>query len=377
MVRSSLLIFTRYYVPGVKAGGPIRSIDNLSHYLERHLSLRIITGDRDYLDEKPYNGIKFNCWTGDKIKIYYLSKFSPIQTFYSLLKKHKSTVYLNSLFDPLFSIIPLLVSMYMGRRVVLAPRGELSESALNIKINKKSAYLKFFKTFGFHKKIIWHVTNELEKAQLQSVFGVVENIYVANNISLIAKKHIVEVEKKPHLDLFYLGRIAKIKNLKFALHVLSKLEMEVKYYLYGPVDDEDYWEECQHIIATLPSNVEVTFCGSIQRESLEQIINSHEFLFLPTKSENFGHSIAECLSNGVPVIISDQTPWRKLSDNNAGWDLPLREADQFANLISDLSKMNTKEYNMLRRSCLDFYATTNQLSMNKTYSTYLKMFTSC
>ena len=50
---------------------------------------------------------------------------------------------------------------------------------------------------------------------------------------------------------------------------------------------------------------------------------ANDLFFLPTRGENFGHVIAEALSVGTPVLISDQTPWRKLAAVGLGHDLPL------------------------------------------------------
>ena len=54
-----------------------------------------------------------------------------------------------------------------------------------------------------------------------------------------------------------------------------------------------------------------------------------DVFLLPTGGENFGHAIFEALSCGVPVLISDQTPWRGLEALKAGWDLPLARPEAF------------------------------------------------
>jgi glycosyltransferase involved in cell wall biosynthesis len=43
---------------------------------------------------------------------------------------------------------------------------------------------------------------------------------------------------------------------------------------------------------------------------------------LPSHSENFGLVIAEALTARVPVLTTDTTPWRSLSQHNAGWCVP-------------------------------------------------------
>ena len=66
-------------------------------------------------------------------------------------------------------------------------------------------------------------TNDFEKNQITSCFGEVKSIYIASNISLLPQAQLKSSVKKDYLDLFYLGRMARMKNLKFSLSVLSEL----------------------------------------------------------------------------------------------------------------------------------------------------------
>jgi glycosyltransferase involved in cell wall biosynthesis len=43
---------------------------------------------------------------------------------------------------------------------------------------------------------------------------------------------------------------------------------------------------------------------------------------LPSHNENFGLSIAEAMANGVPVVVTDTTPWRDLTRGQLGWCVP-------------------------------------------------------
>jgi glycosyltransferase involved in cell wall biosynthesis len=56
---------------------------------------------------------------------------------------------------------------------------------------------------------------------------------------------------------------------------------------------------------------------------------------LPTFGENFGHSIYEALAHGLPVMISDKTPWQNLEEKVAGWVFDLNEKMDFESALEE------------------------------------------
>ena len=57
-----VLTFCDYYLPGFKAGGPIRSISNLISRLDRDLRFSVVTRDRDQGDATSYDGVAVDEW---------------------------------------------------------------------------------------------------------------------------------------------------------------------------------------------------------------------------------------------------------------------------------------------------------------------------
>ncbi|NNE56159.1 MAG: hypothetical protein HKN32_09070, partial [Flavobacteriales bacterium] len=69
-----VLVFTDWYLPGYKAGGPIRSLSNLVYRLD--LDWSVVTSNRDHAAVEPYPNIEPNVWIhGTKgERVIYLDK---------------------------------------------------------------------------------------------------------------------------------------------------------------------------------------------------------------------------------------------------------------------------------------------------------------
>src|SRR5690349_14458937 len=62
MKRPRLLTFIDWYLPGYRAGGPVRALANLTEALGEEIEFLIITADRDLEDTAAYPGIKVDEW---------------------------------------------------------------------------------------------------------------------------------------------------------------------------------------------------------------------------------------------------------------------------------------------------------------------------
>jgi glycosyltransferase involved in cell wall biosynthesis len=187
---------------------------------------------------------------------------------------------------------------------------------------------------------VWlHATSAEEAEDMKATAACAGGCLVAPNIrALLAQPpHVAAADGV--VRLCFLGRISRVKNLDLALRSLARVRAPIVFDIYGPIEDALHWEECRALIAALPPHIAATAHGAIANGATPQMLARHDLLFLPSRSENFGHAIFEALCCGVPALIGDATPWRRLEAAHAGWDLPL-DAQAFARAIDAFAAMD-------------------------------------
>ena len=110
---------------------------------------------------------------------------------------------------------------------------------------------------------------------------------------------------------FFFSRIHKKKGILELLNSWAEIKPENWILkIYGPVSDIKYLKEIKNKIEllSLRENVKL-FEPVFDSEKKEQIFLNSDCFLLPSKSENFGMSIVEALSYGIPVLTTEGTPW--------------------------------------------------------------------
>jgi glycosyltransferase involved in cell wall biosynthesis len=350
--RRKVLVFIDWYEPGYKAGGPIRSAVNFVSHFKDQIDIYVFTSDRDLGDAEPYKGIEQDRWLlRDDYRVFYSSPSFRNWKNISLLIQDVSpdTLYLNSMFSRYFAIYPLLMKKkgLINGRIVLAPRGMLRSSALRHKAFKKTVFLQSMKHLGMMAPVRFHATDEQEMTDIAAVFGKEVEIMKTGNLPGGQKPFLTAPEKTPgSLSMFFVGRIHPIKNLHYLLECLQDCKSKIKLTIAAPMEDEEYWEKCAKLISELPSNIEMMVLNDVSHDKIEAfMVNNHIFV-LPTAGENFGHAIFEAFSAGRPALISDQTPWRELEKQHAGWDVALGDRSKFTRVIEEVASMGNEELNI-------------------------------
>lgn len=350
-----VLVFSAFYLPGYKGGGPIKTIKNLFDRVGSEISFDLITGDRDLGDSLPYASVDFDNWNrvGNASVLYVGNNVKGIRKiYYSIRSGGYDCIYLNSFFSVRFSFIPLLMAKFFGVKVILGPRGEFSEGAIAQKNKKKKFYIGVYKFFRLHRGIVFQASSSFELNDITRVLGSEADTFIAEDIGAQEFAADLDLAVEGDLKAVFISRVSPKKNLLGALATLNLVRQPVTFHIYGPIEDQSYWEACLAEMNDLPPHVNAAYMGTLEPQQVVSTLKSYDVFLFPTKGENYGHVITEALCAGVPVLIADTTPWRGLQEQGIGWDLPVSDHTAFAEVLDKLALTPSSDRTEARKRVL-------------------------
>lgn len=345
------------FLPAKTYGGPVVSIDNLCRFLHEAVEFYVICTDHELGSVQRLNGISEGWNDLGYCKVRYFSNSDVTeQNLCAVVDGIKpDTIYINSLFDAMWTIPLLKIAKRKGIKVLLAPRGQLCKNAFIGKY-KKIPYIMYLKMLGMIKNVHFQSTSDEETVTIKEYLGGTdERIHFLTNLPSLPKEDLSHPEKEPGKAKFvFFSRIVPKKNLISAIKFFESIKGEVFFDIYGPIEDVDYWNECQSAITKLPQNITVNYKGLIDHNDVFAVLSQYDAFLFPTLSENFGHVISEALFSECPAIISDQTPWRGLEEAGAGWDIGLNDIDGFRAVIQTIVNCKDDEEKKYRDGAASF-----------------------
>ncbi len=168
--------------------------------------------------------------------------------------------------------------------------------------------------------------------------------------------------KYPHLKgqrvLLFFGRLAEKKGLDLLLSAFadSAGSQQLHLVLAGPPSPE-YKSKLDGQLSALSTEIRsrITMTGLLLDDLKWGALRSADALILPSHQENFGQSVSEALSCGVPVLLSDKVNiWREVTEAGAG----LVEPDDLAgvkNLLLRWIKLEPSTRELMRRKAAECY----------------------
>lgn len=273
--------------------------------------------------------------------VYSSNSFTKFKRDYNLIFKNTDIVHIFGIWRP-FQIKAFLAAKKNKKKIVISPLGALEPWSL-----QQSYYKKKLAWIIYQKKIIdnadfLHATSDMEKNNLTNL-GIRKPIKVIGHGIKIYENSIKKQENIVKKAIFF-SRIHKKKGLLELVKCWSKLDPDGwELNIYGPVSDKKYFALVRQEIEKKKIKIPIKLHNPIYDfENKKNIFLSSNLFILPSQSENFGMSILEALSIGIPVITTSSTPWNILNSINAGLVFSFSEENLTENL-KKIFKMNISE----------------------------------
>ena len=330
------LVSSSFY-PATFYGGPISATWDLSKKLANNgIEVYVSTTNANGTSKLDVNTSAFIKKDKNLFVRYYneqiINKFSLafIVGVWSDIKK-SDVVYIQYLFH--YTVfISVLFSFLLRKKVVICPRGSLSEWGLNYKHKWiKKIWLNVF-IRPFAKNVTWQACSYLEVEDIKKIFKSSEIAEINDGIDFDSFQDVEGLSKlelvnkfanqnfKKVSDVFFsMGRLHEIKGFEViidAFDLFVKDNPNAKLLIAG--GDDGYETFLKKKIEKLSLLDSVFLIGTVNHKDKCKLLSNCSAFTLASKFESFGIVIAEALASGVPVIISNKTPWKDIEKNNCG-----------------------------------------------------------
>jgi len=353
------------YKPAYVYGGPTMSVSKLSEELVK------AGQDVTVLTTTANGKTELDVPTGkpqlvDGVKVYYFKRLTKDHTHFSPalfwflhkeIKKAKRSqcntqcamrntpnliIHIHAWWN-LVSIFSCLVAKLHGVKVILSPRGMLTNYSLNNRNSKFKDAIHFLLGKRLLNYCHIHATSSKEQKDIQQICGA-NNISVIPNFVRFPKHTLVKdgvFNQSKKYRLLFLSRIEEKKGLELFFNALSKLTISYQLSIAG-TGDTAYIQNLQSLATRLNIQQNIQWLGHIENHDKFELIAQHDLLVLTSYNENFANVIIESLAMGISVLVSSEVG---LSDyvakNNLGWVVAL-DIEEIAKEIEASYINNTK-----------------------------------
>ena len=133
-------------------------------------------------------------------------------------------------------------------------------------------------------------------------------------------KDMLKIQRKTFL-IGYIGRLHEKKNIDSLIIEFNNLSKKIKKKLalliLGP-GSKNYKKYLKQLTSDM-QNKNIFLMDQVPHNQIEKYMFGLDLYALPSHSDNFGITIIEALSKGVPVLISDKVNiYKKIIDYKCG-----------------------------------------------------------
>ncbi len=253
-----------------------------------------------------------------------------------------------------------------GKPYVITPHGMLYPQALARSAWKKRLLLRFGGVArDLRLAACIHATCMVEMKHYKAL-GYGNPVAVIPNPVPIPSNYPLERTGKPKKGIGYLGRLHPYKRPDALIKAWARLKEETKdgeLILMGK-GTADYERYLRGLVEELRLR-NVRFLGMVTGGEKFNVLSSLRALCVPSKTENFGMTVAEALIAQTPVICTNTAPWEDLNTYHCGWWVD-NDVDTLARTIrealclpeTEIGEMGKNGFNLVKDNYSDIQVAT-------------------
>jgi glycosyltransferase involved in cell wall biosynthesis len=308
--------YIAHFVPGIneEASGPSYTVPRLCEALiESGTNCRLYTlknghrpDPRNYVMESPYGiGPKK---LGNSPHMYKEARAEAEKNNITLIHNHSIWMMPN--------VYPGWISKKYRLNHVLSPRGVFTEYALSIGSKIKPLFWACLQKPSLESVTCFHATAESEYLDIRRMGYRQPIAIIPNGIDV--------TEPSAHFSgprtVLFLGRMHPNKGVHLLLDSWSIVEKQRPDWILKLAGGGDlsYEQSIDKRIKELKLDDRVIRIGPVYGAEKFRAYRDAQIYVLPSFSENFGVTVAEALSVGVPSIVTQGAPWKILETEKAG-----------------------------------------------------------
>lgn len=319
----NILVVTPFYKPAYIYGGPVRSLPLLCEAIVaqgHHVTVFTTkaNGSLSNLSDsliavENFHGVRVWFFNRDLPGNYYISR----ELAKACNRNMQSFDLVYVMANWVFPFIPACRSGLRQRKpLVISPRTSFMQKTWQGKWLKKYLYHWLVERKLIQQSSAIHFTTPLEEKEstwlgLKPPGFIVSNPVCFDEFNrLPGRGKFRETAKIPQNEkiVIFLGRLEPRKGLDIALEAFAsvcQVNDRVRFIIAGP-DKNDYSKTLHRLVNQYKIADKVNFTGYLPAEARLQALVDSDVFILTSISENFGMSVVEAISVGLPVLISDQ-----------------------------------------------------------------------
>ena len=213
-----------------------------------------------------------------------------------------------------------------GRPYLISPRGMLQPAAMRRHRVLKTAAYWALERASLRGAALLHATSTVEQQHIEGYGPPV--VTIANGVTPVAvsPEAAERLRERAGIDagdevVTCLGRLHPIKRLDLlaaAFAIVHRARPRARLVIAGP-DEDGYRARVEPLFA--PVAGATRWLGAVDAETAAALVAASRTLVQCSDSESFGMSVAEALSAGLPVVVTDGTPWAQVATLGIGYSV--------------------------------------------------------